>query len=288
MPLTDELRVAAALAPDSPVLAAIQDHYGEQGTIVTLGEDSDLDALAGESWSLIVVDWRVEPARSFVEAIKVSRRTSRTPVVAIYEEGSTLGCYRPMVIEPDLEVAEPVDAKALMAQTDRLLERQRTRPRHFFQDLVVRLGTDDDEIDRAHEFYDRLLEELGYSEYDQVTLSHSFREALGNAAEHGNKKDPDRMLRIATIVDHEKVAFVVTDEGPGFDHVAYMQKANNESALATTKGRDENVRPGGLGVHIMKTACDAIEFNDSGNSIFLMKYLPGVKDEGEGEEAGEG
>jgi hypothetical protein len=69
---------------------------------------------------------------------------------------------------------------------------------------------------------------------------------------------------------------VITDEGPGFNTENFLARADEVSALEHTRSRrPTEARPGGLGVFIMKETCDGIGFNKTGNSIYLMKYLPG-------------
>lgn len=290
MPLNDGLRVAAILPTDSPFRPAIEAHVKSLG-----GQLDDFDENFSwddeheeniEKYSMILVDWRVPFSHRFVETVKVPRRTSRTPVIGIYPAEQDPEKFVPLTIVPEEEVTDSLTPEAIVERAERLLSLQRTRPRHFLQDMILRLGTTIDEVEKAGELFDKLLEELGYEVHDQVVMGHSFREALGNAAEHGNGHDQEKMLRIVYMVDYEKMVVIVTDEGAGFDHVAYIEEKEQESAYETTTGRGEDVRPGGLGYHIMKKACDAIRYNKSGNTIFLMKYLPGFSPN-EGEEADE-
>jgi len=267
------IRIAIALPTDSAARAELADHFGDRARLL---EAAKLSAKSIEQLDLVVADKRHPDAAELVRTVKLKRSTSRTPVVTIYPEAVSPNRDPELTIVADRELTEPLTPGSLGPYAEQLLTLTSARPRHFALDFLVRLGTEEEQIEAAHGLFDELLAELGYNEYDQVTLGHSFREALGNAAEHGNDKDPERMLLISYMVDREKLLLIVTDEGPGFDHHDYMSKANKESAYTTTTGRSDEVRPGGLGVHIMKTACDSIEFNKSGNSIFLMKYLPGA------------
>jgi anti-sigma regulatory factor (Ser/Thr protein kinase) len=140
--------------------------------------------------------------------------------------------------------------------------------------MIIRLPSKDDELERLYEVFDELLLELGFDDQEQVTVGYSFREAVGNAFEHGNGKDESKIIHLLYMVDHEKMCIAVTDEGDGFDHVTYVAEKSQESAYATTTGRSEDIRPGGLGFHMMRKAYDKITYNDSGNTIYLMKFLP--------------
>jgi anti-sigma regulatory factor (Ser/Thr protein kinase) len=279
MPVNNGLRVAAVLPSDSPYRTALIEHVTSRGGQVDEFDEnmtwSNDDKI--ERYSMILVDWRVPYSHSFIETVKVPRRTSRTPVIGIYPSDTDPERFETFTIVPEEEIQDSLPADSLIERADRLLSLQRSRPRHFLQDMVLRFGTTTNEIEKAADLFERLLEELGYAETDQVLMSHSFREAVGNAAEHGNGHNKSKMLRIVYMVDYEKMVIIVTDEGVGFDHVAYIQEKEQETALETTTSRNPNVRPGGLGYHIMKRACDAIRYNKEGNTIFLMKYLPGFR-----------
>lgn len=287
MSLSDGFRVAVVLPEGSPLRSAIEAHYQDQGGECRfLGEDDDIEERAAEKYALIFVDWREPLAHDFVAEVKIRRRTSRTPTLAIYPEDIAPGEYRPFTIVPDEEVRESIESDELLALSDRLLQRSRARPRHFLQDLTLRFSTQENEIDKAKMTFERLVEELGFDETAQALLAHSFSEAVGNAAEHGNHHKAEKMVRVAYLVDHEKMMWVVRDEGDGFDHISYMAKARGESpSETTTKRRDVESRPGGLGVHIMMKTCDTIAFNEEGNAIFLMKFLPDANQQN-GAEAG--
>src|SRR5262249_23123533 len=143
------------------------------------------------------------------------------------------------------------------ALCDEIIERRATAHRLFVQECALELYTTPEAIERAGECFDALFEAAGYDDHDQVALATTFREAIGNAAEHGNKKDPRRKIRVLYLRDVEKIGFVVSDEGPGFDHTKFLARADEVSALEHTRSRRATeARPGGLGVFIMKKTCD--------------------------------
>jgi anti-sigma regulatory factor (Ser/Thr protein kinase) len=154
--------------------------------------------------------------------------------------------------------------------------RRARQKRLFDQELALQVPTTPEAIDQVGDIYVRLVSRLGYADEDQVRLESTFREAVGNAAEHGNKKDPARTIHVTLLRTAERVVTVVRDEGAGFDHRTFLARATEVSALEHTRSRRQNeARPGGLGVFIMKETCDQIAFNGSGNAIYLAKRLPG-------------
>lgn len=224
---------------------------------------------------VVIVDEGLPYAQELVITVKAEvdgPDRDRLPVVLL--EGSSdekvgVRCV-PDLSHPAAAVGDVVDkVKAIV------MRRARQR-RLFDQELVLRIKTAPDNVERAGDVFDRLIGLCGYTEEEQVRLGHTFREALGNAAEHGNKNDPERTIHVNYLRSGDRMSVVVTDEGKGFDTKAFLARAEEVSALEHTRSRRTNeARPGGLGVFIMKQTCDGIRFNDAGNSIYLMKFLPG-------------
>ncbi|MBP9887998.1 MAG: ATP-binding protein [Leptospiraceae bacterium] len=123
-----------------------------------------------------------------------------------------------------------------------------------------------------------------------VDLKLCLKELLVNSVEHGNlgitfeeksesllndeyfemlinrQKDPKNRTK-KIIVEYsllpDKVEFRITDAGDGFDHQKMMSKSKNDIDL---------VRLGhGRGILMAKGFFDKIEFNEKGNSVYLLK-----------------
>ncbi|MCA8924894.1 MAG: ATP-binding protein [Planctomycetes bacterium] len=177
---------------------------------------------------------------------------------------------------PDYMFERYPGADEVIVRARTILMRRARQKRLFDQELRLKARTTSDAADVVSELCERLIEIAGYEPEDQVRLDQSVREAIGNAAEHGNQKNPERTIHVTFLRGLDRVGFVIRDEGKGHDTEAFLARANAVSALEHTRSRRENeARPGGLGVFIMKETCDRIEFNTSGNAIYLVKYLPG-------------
>jgi len=224
---------------------------------------------------VVIVDEGLPYAQELVITVKAEvdgPDRDRLPVVLLEgkpDEAVGVRCV------PDLCL--PVGAVGDVVDKVKAIVMRRARQRRLFdQEVVLRIRTAPDNVERAGDVFDRLIGLCGYTEEEQVRLGHTFREALGNAAEHGNKNDPERTIHVNYLRSGDRMSVVVTDEGKGFDTKAFLARAEEVSALEHTRSRRTNeARPGGLGVFIMKQTCDGIRFNDAGNSIYLMKFLPG-------------
>jgi serine/threonine-protein kinase RsbW len=110
---------------------------------------------------------------------------------------------------------------------------------------------------------ERVLEavrDAGLTQEQRENLAVAVAEALSNAALHGNKLGPRRVVRVTVAVPARGGAVVeVTDSGKGFD-------------LATLSDPTDPARvlmPGGRGVFLMKRLVDQLEYNAAGNTVRL-------------------
>lgn len=121
----------------------------------------------------------------------------------------------------------------------------------------------------------------------------AFMETLINAIEHGNLELPssikgkgddflritqfeeerekrlhnspykDRILRVAFLFNQKRFSLTITDQGPGFDWKSYVNDGNALNQI--------NTKPYGRGFMLIQHIIDEVYFNESGNSITLVK-----------------
>lgn len=130
------------------------------------------------------------------------------------------------------------------------------------------------------------------SEADILNIDLSLVEMLTNSVEHGNleisgdekasliEKSPDeyihelesrskqnpyseRMVKVETSIDHEKVIFIITDEGPGFDYSKIKRKINKSDLLKIN----------GRGIVMTLAAMDELIYEGKGNKVTMIKYF---------------
>ena len=106
------------------------------------------------------------------------------------------------------------------------------------------------------------LEPENFSEEDVFSVHLALQEAFLNAIRHGNKMDPGKEVRIDYSVGLDKVEIFMTDEGDGFDPQAVPDPRYGEN-LYKIKGR---------GLLLMRSYMDAVEFNERGNRVRMIRY----------------
>ncbi len=125
--------------------------------------------------------------------------------------------------------------------------------------IQISAATENLEIIRG--FIQDIARQAGFTteQIDQIKLA--VDEACTNAIKHAYSYDASKTIDLKIDLDSEKMEIVVTDYGPGFDPQKLDQPDINKNA--------KKAKPGGLGIHLMKTLMDTVNF----------KIIPGQKTE---------
>ena len=81
-----------------------------------------------------------------------------------------------------------------------------------------------------------------------------------NAVIHGNKEDDNKTVLIKVVLDSEKIAITIKDQGEGFDWQRVL--ARNTPADLENEG--------GRGVFLVKHYVDHIKYNEEGNEVSVV------------------
>lgn len=109
-----------------------------------------------------------------------------------------------------------------------------------------------------------LVERCNAYGFQGARLNLNFRvgvtEALANAILYGNRRRPERRVRVEVSLSTESVAVLISDEGRGFDPARVPDPTEAENLN----------RAGGRGLFLIRKLMDAVEFNDAGNAVRLV------------------
>jgi anti-sigma regulatory factor (Ser/Thr protein kinase) len=137
--------------------------------------------------------------------------------------------------------------------------------------LMLRLKSNPSLFSVVRALVERLTETLGFPAIECRSITRAVDEGLTNIVRHsyGGRFDQPISLffRIAQRRHETKVQhgleIILCDRGPAVD-------------FRKLKGRPlEDIRPGGLGLHLIRRAMDTVEFDRQGpsNQLRLVKYL---------------
>lgn len=131
-----------------------------------------------------------------------------------------------------------------------------------------------DQVPIVRAALEKMCELLGFSEEDAGGVILSVDEALANVIKHAYDGDHDRPIE----VDLTRVG----DEANGALAIR-VRDWGRQVDPSEIRGRDlDDIRPGGLGVHIMQKCMDSVEYSptEGGGTVLTMvkKLLPVKKD----------
>jgi serine/threonine-protein kinase RsbW len=105
------------------------------------------------------------------------------------------------------------------------------------------------------------VERLGMVEIEQSNLFVALDEAFVNAVKHGNRNNPEKLLRVTGELSAREAIFTVEDEGPGFD-VREIPDPTDPANLFKSSGR---------GVLLIYNIMDEVEYSRGGAKLRMVK-----------------
>lgn len=139
-------------------------------------------------------------------------------------------------------------------------------------DLRLDLVSDPRMLAPVRGLVDALSHRIGFCDINSAHISLAVDEVLANVIRHGYERRPDGriFLRIWCLeITRPGVTIVIEDHGKQVDPECF-------------RGRDlEDIRPGGLGVHIVREVMDGCRFErreGPGMRAVLVKWLPATAD----------
>jgi len=131
-----------------------------------------------------------------------------------------------------------------------------------------------DAAERIEHFVRQLGSDLSLDLIQPVALA--FRELLMNAVEWGGGLDPQRRVRISCLRTPRMLFYRIADPGPGFkfEGLTHSAEFNPDGVFGSSAVRQEKgLRPGGLGVMMVRNIADDLIYNEAQNEVVLVKYL---------------
>ncbi len=219
----------------------------------------------------LLIDYRIEDAREFLRGFRGTRKHADVPIILIFPENVDPSYPEQLLVYGDDLIQEPFDVQELLSHVEELqtehLEEGVLHHVHF------RFPTRDETVEEAQEFMDELIEGSGLPEETQVEVRAAFREAMGNAAQHGNRYRRDKKVLCDYRLMEDRITFQVEDEGRGFDHEKYVERGESDNAIDHTREGHEEGKYGGFGIMLMLRTVDELTYNEKGNVVLLTKYL---------------
>jgi len=128
------------------------------------------------------------------------------------------------------------------------------------QQEELKLSSDPKNVARVETFVERIAKKYAISPNVYGNILISLTEAVTNAITHGNSSDTTKSVTLRLDYKPKAMAFVVSDQGPGFDFENLPDPTSPENLL----------RIGGRGVFLMRQLSDGVKFHDDGRTVEII------------------
>lgn len=128
-----------------------------------------------------------------------------------------------------------------------------------FTEVVI--PSDTAEARAIQEAIEQLLQSRKTSEQEVFSVRLALEEALVNAIKHGNEMDRTKKVYVSYRLVGDRLEVRITDEGKGFDPADVPDPTDIENLE----------RPCGRGLMLMRHYMTEVEYNSSGNSVWMAK-----------------
>lgn len=271
--------IILAVPSNDPFARVIEFHFSRVGWrvhIVNSTEDC-VDMLTSAGAYLCIVDHGLEGSAELIADIKATRNSSLIPLIALYPEDKDPEKSRDFMVLGDEHLVEPFEVYTLLMLAESELARSSEEEVIFEQQVNFQFGSSEANFEGALEIAAKLFKASGLDQEGQTALTAAFREAVGNAIQHGNRENNEKFVKVLYLLDREKITVVVQDEGSGFTHGDYITRDQaGNTAVNAARERHAKGGVGGLGILLMQKCTDRLEYNDIGNMLTLTKYLSRV------------
>ncbi|MDZ7261944.1 MAG: ATP-binding protein [candidate division KSB1 bacterium] len=132
----------------------------------------------------------------------------------------------------------------------------------------LKIPSQTDNLELIREFVAKVATKVGFKEEDVHKIELAVDEACANVIKHAYEKDTKQPIDIIIKIDYQKLTVIITDKGKGFDPKS-LKLPDMREYLA-------EMRVGGLGIYLMKTLMDEVDFNITpgvSNQVKMVKYF---------------
>ncbi|HVG37879.1 MAG TPA: ATP-binding protein [Pyrinomonadaceae bacterium] len=220
-----------------------------------------------EDFDLIISDL-TDDSESGVQILsELKRKRLMVPVVVSSEEAHHHGVVKAFKMGAANFLRRPYDHDELR----NIIEKTLSYKLRFVEDLQIvpfvrekiefELPSQLSLMNGVLQFLIERVARLGLIQPDRSNLFIALDEAFVNAVKHGNKNDPQKLVRITADLSAKEARFTVEDEGSGFN-VNEIPDPREPANLFKTSGR---------GVLLIYNIMDQVEYNERGNRLTMVK-----------------
>lgn len=135
--------------------------------------------------------------------------------------------------------------------------------------VQLRIESQTEKLSLVREFVSEAARKCGFDEEAIGKIALAVDEACTNVIKHSYNYAPHKEISIKLVIDRGMFEIIITHQGKSFDPQA-IKSPDMQEYLS-------HFRRGGLGIHLMRTLMDRVEYKTLSNKkseVRLMKHLP--------------
>jgi anti-sigma regulatory factor (Ser/Thr protein kinase)/CheY-like chemotaxis protein len=220
-----------------------------------------------DEFDLIISDLTEDEPGGMQLLSEIKRKRLMVPVVISSDEAQQPGLVKAFKMGAANFLRLPYNKDELL----NIVEKTLAYKLRFIDDLRVlpfvrekidfELPSDLSLMDGVLHYLIERVSKLGLIKPERSNLFVALDEAFVNAVKHGNRNDPNKLVRITAEISPQEARFTVEDEGDGFN-VQEIPDPCDPSNLFKTSGR---------GVLLIYNIMDEVKYNERGNRLTMIK-----------------
>ena len=135
--------------------------------------------------------------------------------------------------------------------------------------MQLKIESQTEKLSLVREFVSEAARKCGFDEEAIGKIALAVDEACTNVIKHSYDYAPHKEINIKIAIGKGAFEIIITHHGKSFDPQA-VKSPNMKEYLS-------HFRRGGLGIHLMRTLMDKVEYktlSDKENEVRMMKHLP--------------
>jgi len=135
-------------------------------------------------------------------------------------------------------------------------------------DYSMRIPSHTDNLEIVRNFVSAVAKKVGFGDSEISKIELSVDEACTNVIEHAYRHKAKQKIDVAIKIDYQKFTVIITDRGRAFNFKD-VEMPDMKTYLA-------ELRVGGLGIYLMKTLMDKVEYHSTPgkkNEVRMVKYF---------------
>jgi serine/threonine-protein kinase RsbW len=134
----------------------------------------------------------------------------------------------------------------------------------------IRISSSSENLAKVENFVDEICEAyyITNSYYGNILMA--ILEAVKNAILHGNKKNPEKLVKLSFKSVPNGLCFTIKDQGEGFDFRNVPNPVEVDDSLVEHVGK---------GIFLIRSLADQVSYNSKGNVVEIIFFISSINQE---------